>query len=161
MKVLLAVDGSNCSDNAVDHVLSRPWPTGSEIRVLSVVKSVWQVAPERWMGAQDFYAQLARIEHESAEATVKSAVEKLKAGADGSLKITSCVIEGSPIHVIVDESEEFKAELIIVGSHGYGTWNRLLLGSVSQGVSSHASCSVQIVRCHAPSQHAGQGSERS
>jgi nucleotide-binding universal stress UspA family protein len=35
----------------------------------------------------------------------------------------------------------------VVGSHGYGTWERLLLGSVSLAVASHAHCSVEIVRC--------------
>lgn len=37
MKVLLAVDGSPCSDAAIDEVAQRPWPEGTEIMVLSVV----------------------------------------------------------------------------------------------------------------------------
>ena len=40
----------------------------------------------------------------------------------------------------------WKADLIVVGSHGYPTWERLLLGSVSQAVVSHAKCSVEVVR---------------
>jgi nucleotide-binding universal stress UspA family protein len=34
----------------------------------------------------------------------------------------------------------------VVGSHGRGFWKRLLLGSVSQAVAAHATCSVEIVR---------------
>ena len=36
---------------------------------------------------------------------------------------------------------------VVVGSHGYGAWQRFLLGSVSQSVVSHAKCSVEVVRC--------------
>jgi nucleotide-binding universal stress UspA family protein len=48
--------------------------------------------------------------------------------------------------VILDEAEKWKADLIVVGSHGYPAWERLLLGSVSQAVVSHAKCSVEVVR---------------
>jgi nucleotide-binding universal stress UspA family protein len=47
----------------------------------------------------------------------------------------------------VDEAEEWDADLIVVGSHGYQSWERMLLGSVSQSVAAHAECSVEIVRC--------------
>ena len=42
--------------------------------------------------------------------------------------------------------DEASADLIVVGSHGYGVWDRFLLGSVSQAVALHAKCSVEIVR---------------
>lgn len=53
---------------------------------------------------------------------------------------------GSPKRVILEEAERWGADLIMVGSHGYGFWNRLLLGSVSQAITTHANCSVEIVR---------------
>lgn len=53
---------------------------------------------------------------------------------------------GSPKQVILDEAESWVADLIIVGSHGYGAWDRFLLGSVSNAVATHAKCSVEIVR---------------
>ena len=56
------------------------------------------------------------------------------------------VASGSPKEVILDEADAFGADLIVVGSHGYGMVERFLLGSVSQAVALHAKCSVQIVR---------------
>ena len=43
---------------------------------------------------------------------------------------------------------------VVVGSHGYPTWERLLLGSVSQAIVAHAKCSVEVVRMPAPRQAA-------
>jgi len=48
--------------------------------------------------------------------------------------------------VIVDEAENWKADLIVVGSHGYTGIKKWLLGSVAQSVVSHAPCSVEVVR---------------
>jgi nucleotide-binding universal stress UspA family protein len=48
--------------------------------------------------------------------------------------------------VILEQSEAFGADLIVVGSHGLGNFERFLLGSVAQAVALHAKCSVEIVR---------------
>ena len=46
----------------------------------------------------------------------------------------------------LDRAEEWSADLVVVGSHGYTGLKRLLLGSVAQSVVSHAPCSVEVVR---------------
>ena len=71
---------------------------------------------------------------------------KLNTIEDKTLKLSTEIIEGSPRQVIVDEAENWRADLIVMGSRGLGAWNRLLLGSVSSGVVHHAKCSVEIVR---------------
>jgi nucleotide-binding universal stress UspA family protein len=63
------------------------------------------------------------------------------------LKIVTDVLQGSARDVIVDEAERWRADLILVGSHGYGMVRRFLLGSVSHAIAFHAPCSVEIVRC--------------
>lgn len=149
MKILLAIDGSQCSDPAINEVVQRPWPAGSEIKIISAIAPAISLTPEPWVGSQDYFVEVERIEHEKADTVVKDAVSKLLACEDKSLEITSEVIDGSPKQVIVEEAERWGADLIILGSHGYGAWNRLLLGSVSLAVSLHAPCSVEIVRRHA------------
>ena len=54
--------------------------------------------------------------------------------------------DGDPRSAIVDEAEEWGADLIVVGSHGYTGLKRWLLGSVAQSVVGHAPCSVEVVR---------------
>jgi nucleotide-binding universal stress UspA family protein len=51
---------------------------------------------------------------------------------------------------ILEEAERWQADLIVVGSHGFGPVKRRLLGSVSQAIALHAHYSVEIVRCPHP-----------
>ncbi|HYJ45704.1 MAG TPA: universal stress protein [Pyrinomonadaceae bacterium] len=146
MKILLATDGSSCSDAAVNEVASRAWPVGSEVKIVSAVEPPAVTATEPWSIPAEYYAEMEKATHDHAHAAVESAISKLRAGADKSLKITSARPTGSPQQVILEEAERWGADLIVVGSHGYGTWDRFLLGSVSQSVALHAKCSVEIVR---------------
>ena len=146
MKVLLAIDGSACSDAAVAEVSRRPWPTGSEVKVFSVVELPVVPAIDPWTIPPDYFEEIMKAARESAGEAVGKAVAKLQMGEDKTLKITSQMIEGSPKRAILDEAEQWRADLIVVGSHGYGVLNRLLLGSVSQAMALHAKCSVEIVR---------------
>jgi nucleotide-binding universal stress UspA family protein len=143
MKILLAVDGSTFSDAAVEEVASRPWPPGSEAKVLQVSERPLIPATEPWALPDNYFEEMDRASREHARATVEKAVARL---TKSNLKVLSEVVDGYPKHAIVDEAERWGADLIVLGSHGYRGLTRLLLGSVSQAVASHAPCSVEIVR---------------
>jgi nucleotide-binding universal stress UspA family protein len=63
-----------------------------------------------------------------------------------SLTVTTKILEGLPAHLIVEEARDCGADLIVVGSHGYGFMKRMLLGSVAHSVVANAPCSVHVVR---------------
>lgn len=63
-----------------------------------------------------------------------------------NLRVTTELLEGSPKKTIVDETERWGADLVVLGSHGHGPARRFLLGSVAQAVTLHAPCSVEVVR---------------
>jgi nucleotide-binding universal stress UspA family protein len=151
MKILIGVDGSRYSDAALNEVLRRSWPKDSEIMIVNAFELPLAVTPEVWALPPNYYERLDRISHEQADAIVKDAVEKLSA-LGNVVTIISKTVMGSPRSVILDEAEAWKPDLIVVGSHGYPTWERLLLGSVSQAVVSHAKCSVEVVRLPQPKQ---------
>ena len=65
---------------------------------------------------------------------------------ENEVHISTEMIEGSPKEAILNEAESWGADLIVVGSHGYGGFQRFLLGSVSQAVALHARCPVEIAR---------------
>jgi nucleotide-binding universal stress UspA family protein len=147
MKILLAIDGSACSDAAVEEVTHRPWPAGSSLKVLTVFEPPVVPTPETWAVPASYYEEMDAALRKQGQNIIDSALQKLK--SNKTLSLTSLMMFGSPRPVIVDEAESWGADLIVVGSHGYGTWKRLLLGSVSQAVVSHAKCSVEVVRCQA------------
>ncbi|HEY6331288.1 MAG TPA: universal stress protein, partial [Blastocatellia bacterium] len=85
-----------------------------------------------------------------AKQVVLKAEESLRSPTTKDLKVTAVTVKGFPKEVLVDEADQWGADLIVVGSHGYRGITRFLLGSVSQAVASHAHCSVEIVRCRQP-----------
>jgi len=65
-------------------------------------------------------------------------------GPDHSLQVRTAVIEGHAAQVLAQAAKG--ATLLVVGSRGFGGFDGLLLGSVSEQCAAHASCSVVIVR---------------
>lgn len=146
MKILLAVDGSANSDAAVEEIMKRPWPAGTEVKVITAAEMPVMVGFEPWAASPDYFEQIQKGMRLAAQDVISRAMAKLNTLEDKTLKISTEIIEGSPRQVIVDEAENWHADLIIMGSRGLGAWNRVLLGSVSSGVVHHAPCSVEIVR---------------
>lgn len=148
LKVLLAVDGSEGARHAAESVAARPWPAGTEIRVLSAVEmelSAWQAAFEVPL------LDSARLETQRAEAMrrTEEAIEAARkiledAGLQTSQSIS--VLVASPKEVILQEAAAWPADLIVLGSHGNGALERFMLGSTSEAVATHASCSVEVIR---------------
>jgi nucleotide-binding universal stress UspA family protein len=147
MRILLAVDGSACSGVAVDQVVMRPWPEGSEVKILTVMEPL-PVTPmtETWTLPPEYFDQWERAVEDRARAALDNALSKFAARTGSSLKVSSELFKGHARDVIIDEAKNWRADLIVVGSHGYRGLKRLWLGSVSQAVASHAPCSVEIVR---------------
>ncbi len=144
MKILLPVDGSGFSDAAVQEVAQRPWPGGTEVEVLSVAQTLPEYPDTQLMGHSVRLESLKR-ETKRAQENVDDAVGELTHNTAG-LTVTTKVLEGVVKDEILHEAANWGADLIVMGSHGYNAAMRLLLGSVSQAVSLHAPCSVEIVR---------------
>jgi nucleotide-binding universal stress UspA family protein len=142
-RILVATDGSEQSEAAVDEIAQQHLPADTEVRVISVVEP-----PNLGEGVDtSFYVEIEKTARERARAAVENAATKLRADeGNRKLNVTTEVLSGSPKGVILEEAEAFSADLIVVGSHGHGMLERFLLGSVSQAVALHARCSVEIVR---------------
>jgi len=143
MKVLLAVDHSEYSAEAIKEVAKRPWPPKTIVRVISVVEPVPPPAAELWYDASGSLERVQQEMTKRATGLTEKTSESLKRKG---LKIETAVSEGDARSVIVDEARKWSADLIVLGSHGYTGMKRLLLGSVASSVVSHAPCSVEIVR---------------
>ena len=151
MKVLIPTEGSDFSKAAImkccrmfdesDH---------TEIEVIAVSEPAY--TPAEPFGVSSEYvrdldaATLKKANENAAQAAgyIRKSFPNLAVG------LTTKVVEGSPKQAIVEEAENWGADLIIMGSHGYGFWQRALLGSVSESVVHHAPCSVLVVRNGVP-----------
>lgn len=146
MKILLATDGSVYSKAAVEEVARRPFPLNTKVRIVCAYdKSALTMHMEPMGTLREYYAEIDQKALKFAKNTAKNAAKILRK-KNPALIITTSIIEGSPKIVILKEAETFGADLIVVGSHGYGAVERFMLGSVSHAVSLHAKCSVEIVR---------------
>jgi nucleotide-binding universal stress UspA family protein len=144
MHILVPTDGSEDAENAVKMVATVPWPSGTEARVIS--------CPElpNLIGEFPYYSpdQIEELS-KNGEAHAKESVRKAAAMlAKTALKICTEVTEpkDSPARAILEMADEWKADLIVMGSHGRRGLDRIVLGSVSESVALHARCSVEVAR---------------
>ena len=110
MKILLAVDGSKFSDAAVREVARRPWPGGSEVRIISAAEAAHIPAPAPHGAAADLYAEALRDAREQARLAVDLAASKLSGEAGAALRITTDAPTGPAREVILREAEEWGAD---------------------------------------------------
>ena len=142
MKILLAIDGSPSSQFAVEAIVDRPWPPGSRVRIISVVRPYTPPVTE-FVFAAATLDDIRREQMQEAERLIARAAEAL---SRTGFPVETAVLEGDPRGSIVDDADEWQADLIVLSSHGHRGLERLLLGSVAQAVVAHAHCSVEVVR---------------
>lgn len=144
MKILLALDDSRSSHAALRVIASQFQPKRNQVRIYHVVEEITAYLSAGMV--PHLVDQAARIEEDrrkQAKQMVHRAVLSLsKAG----FRTSEAVETGDPKEKIIGQGETWGADLIVLGSHGWKGLNRFLLGSVSEAVSRHAPCSVQIVR---------------
>jgi nucleotide-binding universal stress UspA family protein len=146
MKVLIATDGSDFSQQAVERCCQMfDESLDTEIRIISAAVPVI-LATDPYGFSAGYYNDLEKAAELQAGEAVTRAENEVRKHPGLAVELTSQVIAGEPKRVIVEEATRWGAELIVLGSHGYGFWQRALLGSVSDSVTLHAPCSVLVVR---------------
>ena len=136
-KILLATDGSESVEAAIQEAINIARVCSSRLFVLSVV----EVNPE--------YEALAPNIVEKAETETKEHVDSVKKRAEKEgISCETIVHQGEePYRFIVDEAKKTKVDMIVMGSHGRTGLKRLMMGSVTARVIGHAPCKVLVVPC--------------
>jgi len=145
MKIILATDGTKHGKAAAEMLTRYNLTSGDLIHVISVVDMALPFSIDLYGGYLPDMAEMEKAGRDNAAAVV-SETSVLLSARFPEVEITTNVLFGSPDSRIVETAEEIGADLIVLGSHGYTRWERLLLGSVSSSVVHHAHCSVLIVR---------------
>lgn len=145
VRIVIGVDGSDASAEAVREVASRQWPAMSEVRVIAVTDPLTPT----FLGT--LIPPLGRIVEESNEEDRVWLNNLLQQSRDefehSELKVSTEIAEGDPRRVLGQMAEEWGADCIFVGSIGFNNrFERFVLGSVSASVAARAHCSVEVVR---------------
>lgn len=142
-RILLAIDDSKFSEVAARLLIEQIRSLGTEVRVLHVVEPLPRLLARGTRGYNPALDKLKEARARQAEDLVAKFAEML---LSHNLKVTTAVGKGDPKSKILDAAEQWKAELIVLGSIGQTGLERFLMGSVSDTVACHARCSVEVVR---------------
>jgi nucleotide-binding universal stress UspA family protein len=144
-RVALAIDGSRCSNMAVDAVLGRAWPDGTEVRVLTAVDPqlsmaiAYHFAYEAGGAAAHHHADVLSAARDTAE----SVANRLR---HAGLAASAHVELADPKRFIVDQAAQWNADCIVLGARGHSRLERFMIGSVSAAVAARAGCTVEVIR---------------
>jgi nucleotide-binding universal stress UspA family protein len=148
-KVLVAVDGSENSDRALDFALDLAEKYTAGVTVLNVSESpaigtvtLEPTEPTAYAGVTvNFYKDLQRFHEEILRKAVNRARE-----FKPNVTVLSKLREGNAASEIVAEAKEGGFDIIVVGHKGLGRVKELFLGNISEKVAHLAPCPVMIVR---------------
>lgn len=157
MRLLIAYDGSECADAALDDLTHAGLPAKGEALVMSVAE-VWLPPPspsayeivemattaKGALGLERKYMAGSQAVKDADDKAAKAAA-RFQANFP-NWKVKHEAVWGSPTWELFSKAEDWQADLIVAGSHGRSALGRLFLGSISQWLLNEARCSVRVAR---------------
>lgn len=133
MQILLAIDHSQASQNAIAEVLARVWPAHSRFDVLTVIEPLQMWTP----------SETADVISRGASELLQATLDRLRsAGLDAE----GGMLQGDPKTAILDRAIATSANLIVMGTHSGSAIEHFFWGNVAANVLRHSPCSVLIAR---------------
>ncbi|KAJ7538001.1 hypothetical protein O6H91_11G030700 [Diphasiastrum complanatum] len=146
-KVMIAVNESKESDHALRWALDHVVQPADEVVILHV-----QPVPQLYAGGDGlvgFYVApdlLSSMKLHQEQVTAMILENAKKICEESQINATTLVIIGDPRDAICEAVEKIHADLLVVGSHGYGAIKRAFLGSVSDYCAHRSKCPVLVVK---------------
>lgn len=146
MKILIATDGSDFSNAAATEACEYLLRSEDHVRIVSAFDDS-PIATEAYGMTVEYHRIAVDAVRKQSEESIKDTEAIVRRHPKGTdVDITTAILTGPAEREIVKAAERWRADIIVLGSHGKGFWGRQLLGSVSTGVMHHAPCSVLVVR---------------
>ena len=147
MKILLATDGSEYSEEAAKFLTCLNLTPEDEITVFHTVSWVPFLYDE-----DSYCSALKEIKKEIAPKVLDAALKILY---PVQAKVSAAILDGSPEEYIVDIAAEYDVDLIVMGARGIKGIKTLFVGSVTRVVAGRSSKPVLIVRAPAVKKKGG------
>lgn len=140
--ILVPIDGSATSDRALQEALKLAAQQSAQVRLIHVLEELMFPDNEAYFD----YATLQEVMKRNGENMLEQAkATSRKAGIEAESVLIETAGE-RVASVIVAEAQRWPADLIVIGTHGRSGFNRLLFGSVAEGVVRTAQAPVLLIR---------------
>ncbi len=143
-KILIAVEDSSYSDQAVNYGVLLAQKLGSKIVLVHVDEipmTTPYVADPLLNESPGMIPEMMQIQEEAS----KNLFNRLQKAHGEKADITTSTRIGRPQDEILAAADEFHADLIILGTHGRTGLDHFISGSVSESVARKAKCPVLII----------------
>ena len=141
--ILFATDGSPSAEEAQKEAFELARRLDAPLLVLSVAHAALPAVGYAAYGYSNVVAELTEAEHKRVAKLLASVSEAAEAQG---IHCSTVAADGLAVEEICRKASDYDAQLIVVGSHGWGAARRLLSGSVSTGLVHSAPCPVLVVR---------------
>jgi nucleotide-binding universal stress UspA family protein len=144
MKVVVGIEDKVFGEAIIEFIGTQKWAPGTEFRLVHVIDNqpTGEIVGE--LCCPDAVKLVDAEKQAAQELLMNLDLELLKHVTDAQSE--QKILSGRPKDILLDEIEQWPADLLIVGSHGRHGFSRFLLGSVSMALLSQAPCSVLIVK---------------
>lgn len=141
-KILVAVDGSEPSKNALNQALEHSVKWNAELIIISVIPPISSIV---YMGQHEYIAQYKEAARESQNNVLNKARTEIQ-NQHPDIKFETRLEEGRSADVIVEIANEEDVDLIVMGSRGLGGIKGWVLGSTSRSVVNSCTKPILIVK---------------
>jgi len=144
MKILVPLDGSTNSNEALNVAMDLAKAKGAQIHIITIVPYIGgmddhEISPARMQRHMEGFSKRA-------DEIINQGWEALAAGGVGANSSKTVVESASVPDAIIDFAEKEKMDLIVMGSRGLSPSARFKLGSVASQVTKYSPCSVYLVK---------------
>jgi len=143
--ILIATDGSELSDKAVDSGLALAALSGAKVTAFKVVPRYPRSYFDGGVAVES--SEIQRVEQQWSDAA-QGLLDKIKerGSADGVVVDTVVIQSDLIAEAVITTAKERDCDLIVMASHGRNGLKRLLLGSETQHVLTHSHIPVLVLR---------------
>ncbi len=134
--IMVAVDGSEQSYHAVQEAVEVTKRNGGKLQIVTVKDN------KRYYGM----AGAGFVETPGLDQMAQEILNEASRLVGDKVEVTLQELSGTPKYRIVSFAEEHNIDLIVIGSTGAGVIDKLMLGSTTQYVVSHAPCNVMVIK---------------
>ncbi len=138
-RILVPVDFSPHSQEALEYAADLAKPFGAELVVIFVIEPIYYAGPDYTGLSSPVVAGLVEEQRKSAR---EELARLEKQYGKRRIKLRAVTQTGMPYRVIADSAKRLKADLIVMATHGRTGMSHLLMGSVSERVVRIATCPV-------------------